>query len=1163
MADDPATSVKRSRLSIDVDAGSDDEDQKRKVFYQPLSLLDTAAKATSLYYCCDELESQNLAFDDALWKKIAFWAFPRDESEIKLYFKLVNTDEQAWTMAAKFVEREKLTDVIQVGFMVTASVSDGRPYQVSLTFERCKIVSSTCSGCVKQLWCSHILAAVIYRIRFSHKVVIHAPMTESLSALSREQLQKLLQYHVAEDPGLVLGKLFKHFDDVRDVQSDINQTDALPDPTIGLAEGISNTWQRSIEILERKTISELKKASILHDNRLCYHGPGHTPSNCERSTLYQHVKRIRELMARRDGKARQVLMVIAKATVKVMRENQQERYEAPDLDRFCHEIERLMRACVLNPACMSIPVLKQMQAFLLKLYRESAGLKSNVVRHSQWVELPSVVPVLKNKDYIVSVLLGEPPLGIDSDVTFSSDQDTEEDIGNWELLMPGNQGADGGGGNIHNDGSNLQQSGHLFKEALCLSTLRIHNRRLRIGGSDCKLMSFSVTLAILETLLLHGYHRSATKLAVKQLTVLLTSVQRDSILSQQLPAYRDVELTDNQPSTSKGGKISGKSTRSRTKAMKEEDADPTSKGKGKGSGVKGKGKSKGKGKAIKEKEEKPPSPSKVKMHSGANKIAQLNFALLHLCEEVFKSSHASEEDKTLAFKAGLHALELSQFRYATSKMIKETEQEFLEKMEEKMMRTMKNLNNKLHPMEYIETYVEALTRATSVHYAYGPPLKLLKFLSSLWAIHHQLRMKLIIMCKHVLGLSNDPLQQVSKRSMLGTACEIFVSILASFEDMVVAKKQLHHLAEVQESICNFQDPDLIHSIFKVLKERAELDSQIDMIAVVRVGIAGIKCFKHVSPSSRRFYYTSSFHHQNDVFHLAAKLGVEGVPLFLGSWQDYLKPAEIMDYLRKLKNAMGQDEWAALPDIIVELLTEYLSLSPMLTDSNIEDMMIVFDLENRKLSVVPNIILANASKYEANSLFRLARHYFKRGRHPSGSSQKLIEAAFENLNNSVLLGREESIMHYVKWAFTSCTATQINILLSKVKDFKRCYSSVAQVYGKNLSRFWGSRKQDFEKFQDVLRERNGQVKFQQPFSEIILAGYKGFFSGWLSRIETTTNVYQDFVEALQVSISKCAEVSKEVFRREVMRPIREADECTRKPKLCSLMDRTFPEIKQEN
>ena len=35
-------------------------------------------------------------------------------------------------------------------------------------------------------------------------------MTETLSTLTRDQLQKLLQYAINEDPGGVLGRVFQH-----------------------------------------------------------------------------------------------------------------------------------------------------------------------------------------------------------------------------------------------------------------------------------------------------------------------------------------------------------------------------------------------------------------------------------------------------------------------------------------------------------------------------------------------------------------------------------------------------------------------------------------------------------------------------------------------------------------------------------------------------------------------------------------------------------------------------------------------------------------------------------------------------------------------------------------------------------------------------------------
>lgn len=42
------------------------------------------------------------------------------------------------------------------------------------------------------------------------QVPIHAPVTETLSTLTRDQLQKLLQYAINEDPGGVLGRVFQY-----------------------------------------------------------------------------------------------------------------------------------------------------------------------------------------------------------------------------------------------------------------------------------------------------------------------------------------------------------------------------------------------------------------------------------------------------------------------------------------------------------------------------------------------------------------------------------------------------------------------------------------------------------------------------------------------------------------------------------------------------------------------------------------------------------------------------------------------------------------------------------------------------------------------------------------------------------------------------------------
>ena len=53
------------------------------------------------------------------------------------------------------------------------------------------------------------------------QVPIYAPVTETLSTLSRDQLQKLVQYAINEDPGGVLGKVFKRISKIINASSQL------------------------------------------------------------------------------------------------------------------------------------------------------------------------------------------------------------------------------------------------------------------------------------------------------------------------------------------------------------------------------------------------------------------------------------------------------------------------------------------------------------------------------------------------------------------------------------------------------------------------------------------------------------------------------------------------------------------------------------------------------------------------------------------------------------------------------------------------------------------------------------------------------------------------------------------------------------------------------
>ena len=53
-------------------------------------------------------------------------------------------------------------------------------------------------------WCCHVVALCLHRITHPSSVKFRAPVSESLTRLQREQLQKFAQYLIAELPQQIL-----------------------------------------------------------------------------------------------------------------------------------------------------------------------------------------------------------------------------------------------------------------------------------------------------------------------------------------------------------------------------------------------------------------------------------------------------------------------------------------------------------------------------------------------------------------------------------------------------------------------------------------------------------------------------------------------------------------------------------------------------------------------------------------------------------------------------------------------------------------------------------------------------------------------------------------------------------------------------------------------
>ena len=241
----------------------------------PESLLNIAAMATAKHESCANMEKHCQPLHDELLKKVASFAFPQGLNVVKTIANLTLRDDNTWQHGLNHVNKKDVREIRQVGFMVIAVVAD---YKVTVTFEKQQIMSTSCS-CSEKIWCSHIIATIIYRIKRPDTVSVHAPLTETLSSMNRDQLQKVLQYAVGVDVVGVLTKVFVKIDEIRDAKSEINAVPGLPDPTFGIGPVTNSTLDLAVQELGRSSSIECQNIghefSDIYDetkicNSLCY-----------------------------------------------------------------------------------------------------------------------------------------------------------------------------------------------------------------------------------------------------------------------------------------------------------------------------------------------------------------------------------------------------------------------------------------------------------------------------------------------------------------------------------------------------------------------------------------------------------------------------------------------------------------------------------------------------------------------------------------------------------------------------------------------------------------------------------------------------------------------------------------------------------------------------
>ena len=228
---------------------------------------------------------------------------------------------------------------------------------VSVTFDRKRITHTNC-GCQSDIqWCRHVVALCLYRIEHPFKAEIRAPVSESLSRLQRDQLQKFAQYLISELPTQVLPTAQRLLDQLcgytpSDVKipiaerpetdpnllspssMPINLIQGAPDPTAGPSIDDISMWTLDEDKLNSKLKRTLMKfvqimpASVTDFGQV-YPQSMTPPASSEFNTLLRPIRGkepepvwnllsiVRELCMRQDPNSLLILDIITQQCVNI------------------------------------------------------------------------------------------------------------------------------------------------------------------------------------------------------------------------------------------------------------------------------------------------------------------------------------------------------------------------------------------------------------------------------------------------------------------------------------------------------------------------------------------------------------------------------------------------------------------------------------------------------------------------------------------------------------------------------------------------------------------------------------------------------------------------------------------------------------------------------
>uniref|UniRef100_A0A4W6C2J7 Zinc finger, SWIM-type containing 8 n=1 Tax=Lates calcarifer TaxID=8187 RepID=A0A4W6C2J7_LATCA len=314
--------------------GGGNEEGSERADGQVIPLVELSAKQVAFHIPFEVVEKVYPPVPEQLQLRIAYWSFPENEEDIRLYSCLANGSPDEFQRGEQLYRIRAVKDPLQIGFHLSATVVSSQAsqskgaYNVAVMFDRCRITSCSCTCGAGAKWCAHVVALCLFRIHNASAVCLRAPVSESLSRLQRDQLQKFAQYLISELPQQILPTAQRLLDELLSSQSTaINTVCGAPDPTAGPSASDQSTWYLDESTLSdniKKTLHKFCGPSpvVFSDVNSMYLSSTEPPAAAEWACLLRPLRGrepegiwnllsiVREMFKRRDSNAAPLLEIL-------------------------------------------------------------------------------------------------------------------------------------------------------------------------------------------------------------------------------------------------------------------------------------------------------------------------------------------------------------------------------------------------------------------------------------------------------------------------------------------------------------------------------------------------------------------------------------------------------------------------------------------------------------------------------------------------------------------------------------------------------------------------------------------------------------------------------------------------------------------------------------